>query len=147
MIRVRPLGVTATLGSATRQWAQSQGWTPLRLDGLDTLGGCATAVQATLLTPHALVLVGLLAGSWVASLQSGQWAPRRPSARDVARGLGGGVLLGWGAMTGLGCTIGTLLSGTMAGALSGWVFGIALFMAVALGLRGKAWWLRRPGRS
>jgi hypothetical protein len=38
-------------------------------------------------------------------------------------------------MTGLGCTIGTLLSGVMAGALSGWVFGAAMFFAVWAGLR------------
>ena len=53
---------------------------------------------------------------------------RPVQARAVRRGaqwcsgLAGGMLLGWGAMTGLGCTVGTLLSGIMAGALSGWVF-------------------------
>ncbi|MOA62891.1 hypothetical protein D3C78_1884430 [compost metagenome] len=53
------------------------------------------------------------------------------------RGLGGGVLLGWGAMTGLGCTVGNLLSGTMAGALSGWVFGASVLLPVWGGLRLK----------
>jgi uncharacterized protein len=32
------------------------------------------------------------------------------------------VLMGWGGMTALGCTVGVLLSGIHAGALSGWVF-------------------------
>jgi len=64
--------------------------------------------------------------------------PRWPTWRDAVRGLSGGVFLGWGAMTGLGCTIGTLLSGGMAGALSGWVFGAAVFFAVWAGLRVKA---------
>jgi len=45
-------------------------------------------------------------------------------------------------MTGLGCTIGTLLSGGMAGALSGWVFGAAMFFAIWLGLKVKALALR-----
>ena len=44
------------------------------------------------------------------------------------------VLLGWGATTALGCTIGTLLSGVMAGAVSGWIFAIAAFAGVWLGL-------------
>ena len=47
----------------------------------------------------------------------------------------GGLLLGWGAMTGLGCSIGTLLSGIMAGALSGWVYGIAMLVGATVTLR------------
>jgi uncharacterized membrane protein YedE/YeeE len=138
IVRMRPLGVTATLGSAARQWAQGQGWIPGRLDGLDGFAGCATAPQSTWLTPNALLLAGLVAGAFIAALGSRQFAPRWPTWRDAVRGLSGGVLLGWGAMTGLGCTIGTLLSGSMAGALSGWVFAAALFFAVWAGLRAKA---------
>lgn len=137
IVRMRPLGVTAALGSAARQWAQGQGWIPDRLEGLDGFAGCATAPQSTWFTPNALLLAGLVAGAFVAALASRQFAPRWPTWRDAARGLLGGVLLGWGAMTGLGCTIGTLLSGGMAGALSGWVFGAAVFFAVWAGLRVK----------
>jgi uncharacterized membrane protein YedE/YeeE len=134
IIRMRPLGVTSTLGSATRELASSQGWIPLRLHGLDGFAGCATAPGTQGLTPHALLLAGLLAGSAIAALLARQFRPSWPSWRDVMRGLLGGVLLGWGAMTGLGCSIGTLLSGSMAGALSGWVFGAAMFSAIAAGL-------------
>ncbi|KQO12344.1 hypothetical protein ASF11_17605 [Acidovorax sp. Leaf76] len=137
IVRMRPLGVTATLGGAARQWAQGQGWIPDRLDGLDGFAGCATLPPSTWLTPNALLLAGLVAGAFVAALASRQFAPRWPTWRDAARGLSGGVLLGWGAMTGLGCTIGTLLSGGMAGALSGWVFGAAVFFAVWAGLWGR----------
>jgi hypothetical protein len=135
IVRMKPLGVTATLGSAARTVGERHGWIPARLDGLDGFAGCATAVQSHWWTPNAMLLLGLVAGAFAASLASGQFTPRRPSARDAARGLLGGVLLGWGAMTGLGCTIGTLLSGVMAGALSGWVFGAAMFFAVWAGLR------------
>lgn len=140
IVRMRPLGVTATLGGATRQGAQSLGWIPERLNGLDGFAGCATTPQASWLTPNALVLAGLIAGAFIAGLASRQFAPRWPTGREAARGLAGGVLLGWGAMTGLGCTVGTLLSGTMAGALSGWVFGLSLFVAVWAGLKVKAHW-------
>lgn len=142
IVRMRPLGVTATLGGATRQGAQSLGWIPERLHGLDGFAGCATTPQASWLTPNALVLAGLIAGAFIAGLASRQFAPRWPTGREAARGLAGGVLLGWGAMTGLGCTVGTLLSGTMAGALSGWVFGLSLFVAVWAGLKAKARWAR-----
>lgn len=140
IVRMRPLGVTATLGSAARQGAQSLGWIPERLNGLDGFAGCATTPTSSWLTPNALVLVGLIAGAFIAGLASRQFAPRWPTWREAARGLGGGVLLGWGAMTGLGCTVGTLLSGSMAGALSGWVFAAALFFAVWVGLKVKARW-------
>lgn len=142
IVRMRPLGVTATLGGATRQGAQSLGWIPERLHGLDGFAGCATTPQASWLTPNALVLAGLIAGAFIAGLASRQFDPRWPTGREAARGLAGGVLLGWGAMTGLGCTVGTLLSGTMAGALSGWVFGLALFVAIWAGLKVKARWVR-----
>lgn len=33
--------------------------------------------------------------------------------------------MGWGALVALGCTVGTLLSGIMAAAGSGWVFALA----------------------
>jgi hypothetical protein len=46
--------------------------------------------------------------------------------------------MGWGAMTALGCTVGVLLSGIHAGAVSGWVFLAACFAGVHIGL-----WLRR----
>ena len=138
IVRMRPLGVTATLGGAARQWAQGQGWIPDRLEGLDGFAGCATLPQSTWLTPNALLLVGMVAGSFVAALASRQFAPRWPTWTDAGRGLAGGVLLGWGAMTGLGCTIGTLLSGGMAGALSGWVFGVSVFVAVWGGLWAKS---------
>lgn len=140
IVRMRPLGVTATLGSAARQGAQSLGWIPERLNGLDGFAGCATTPTSSWLTPNALVLAGLIAGAFIAGLASRQFAPRWPTWREAARGLGGGVLLGWGAMTGLGCTVGTLLSGSMAGALSGWVFAAALFFAVWAGLKVKARW-------
>lgn len=138
IVRMKPLGVTATLGSAARAQAQAWDWIPLRLDGLDGFAGCATAPAQGAWAPHALLLLGLVAGAFIGALASRQFAPRWPRPGDAARGLAGGVLLGWGAMTGLGCTIGTLLSGIMAGALSGWVFGASMFFAIWAGLRLQA---------
>jgi uncharacterized membrane protein YedE/YeeE len=141
IVRMRPLGVTATLGSQVRGALQQQGWVPQRLNGLDGFAGCATLPQESWATPNALVLVGLIGGALVAALASRQFTARRPTARDALRGIAGGTLLGWGAMTGLGCTMGTLLSGGMAGALSAWVFGAAMLGALWLGFclqTGKA---------
>lgn len=138
LLRTRPLGVTAALGSASRQAGTELGWLPARLDGLDELGGCATALAGAFWqAPNALLIAGLVGGAWASALLSRQFRPRVPRPAQVLRGLGGGVLLGWGAMTGLGCTVGNVLSGTMAGAASGWVFGAAVLVAVWAGVRLK----------
>lgn len=133
-LRVGPLGVTAELGARARQAANSVGILPLRLEGLDTLRGCIAVVRDTMLTPNGLFVGGLVLASFAAALGANQFRPAWPTASQAARSLGGGVLLGWGAMTGLGCTVGTLMSGIMAGAASGWVFGVAVFTGVAVTL-------------
>ena len=120
--RVAPLGVTAELGSIARTTGVALDIVPDRLYGLDLLRGCATVVKEALLSNNGVFVMGLVGGAFAAALVAGQFTPRLPNWTDVARGLGGGLLLGWGAMTALGCTVGVLLSGIQAGALSGWVF-------------------------
>lgn len=126
-LRLGPLGVTSELGARSRAAATVLGLVPERLEGLDTFRGCATLVRDTVLTPNGLFVTGLVLASFAAALAAGQFRPAWPKRGHVIRGLLGGVLLGWGAMTGLGCSVGTLLSGVSAGALSGWVFAIAMF--------------------
>ncbi|SEP42251.1 hypothetical protein SAMN04487843_117112 [Methylobacterium sp. ap11] len=134
-LRLGPLGVTAELGGRSRQGAAALGLLPERLEGLDGFRGCATALRDGLLTPNGLFVGGLVVASFAAALAAGQFRPTRPGRSHVLRGLSGGLLLGWGSMTGLGCSIGTLLSGIMAGALSGWVFGIAMLVGITVTLR------------
>lgn len=134
-LRVAPLGVTAELGSLVRTEASQAGLIPETLRGLDTLRGCATVVKEALLSNNGLLVIGLIGGGFAAALVAGQFRPAWPTRGQVGRGLLGGVLLGWGAMTSLGCTVGVLLSGIHAGALSGWVFLVACTAGVWLGLR------------
>ena len=133
-LRVAPLGVTAELGARSRQGADALGWLPSRLEGLDALRGCATVVRDALVTPNGLFVVGLVAAALVAGLLAGAFRVRRPTAGQLVRAVVGGVLLGFGAMIGLGCTVGTLLSGIMAGAASGWAFAVAMIAGTALTL-------------
>lgn len=133
-LRVAPLGVTAELGSLARTAGSSLELLPGTLLGLDMLRGCATVVKETLLSPNGLLVVGLVLGSFAAALAGGQFRPALPTAAQVAKGLFGGVLMGWGAMVSLGCTVGVLLSGIHAGALSGWVFLLFCSLGVWLGL-------------
>lgn len=134
-LRIAPLGVTAELGSLARTAASDWGWLPARLEGLDTFAGCATVVKSVLLSNNGAFVLALVAGAFAAALAAGAFRPRLPSGKDIARNFAGGVLMGWGGMTALGCTVGTLLSGVMAGALSGWVFGAACLAGIWAGLR------------
>ncbi len=138
-LRVAPLGVTAEIGARARQAADAFGILPARLEGLDTLRGCVAAAGDALLTPNGLFVAGLVLASFAAALIAGEFRPAAPRPAHAVKGIAGGLLLGWGAMTGLGCTVGTLLSGTMAGALSGWVFGAALFAGAALTMPLRRW--------
>lgn len=133
-LRVAPLGVTAELGSLVRTAGVSLDVLPSTLYGLDVLRGCATVVKETLLSSNGLFVIGLIVASFASALIADQFRPRRLTVNDVVRGLGGGVLLGWGAMTALGCTVGVLLSGIHAGALSGWVFLICCGFGAGLGI-------------
>lgn len=132
--RVAPLGVTAELGSLARTAAGSSGLLPETLYGLDGLRGCATAVKQAVFSNNGVFVIGLILGSFAAALVAGQFSPARPTASQVTRGLAGGVLMGWGAMIALGCTVGVLLSGIHAGALAGWVFLVFCVLGVAIGI-------------
>jgi uncharacterized protein len=132
-LRVGPLGVTAEFGSIARTMADAGGVLPGTLYGLDSLAGCATVVKETLVSRNGVFVLGLVLAAFVASLVAGDWRPSLPAAADLPRLLLGGLLLGWGAMVALGCTVGVLLSGIMAGSLSGWVFALFCFAGTWIG--------------
>lgn len=133
-LRVSPLGVTAELGSLARTATDKLGLLPATLHGLDTFRGCATAVKTALLSPNGMFVAGMIGASFASALAARQFAPRAPTIDEMLRGLLGGVLMGWGAMVALGCTVGVLLSGIHAGALSGWVFLVFCFGGMIAGL-------------
>lgn len=132
--RVAPLGVTAELGSLARTGADQLGLLPTRLEGLDGFSGCMTVIKQSLLSNNGVFVAGLVLASWASALLAGDWRPRRPTLTEIGRNLAGGVLMGWGAMVALGCTVGTLLSGIMAAALSGWVFLLCCLLGLLAGL-------------
>lgn len=133
--RVGPLGVTAELGSIARTTADSLNILPSRLEGLDSFAGCATLIKETLLSRNGVFVTGLVLGSLASALLAGDFKPQWPNRYEIVRGLFGGVLMGWGAMIALGCTVGVLLSGIMAGAVSGWVFAVFCLLGTWLGWR------------
>lgn len=133
-LRVEPLGVTAQLGSLTRTALNNTGVLPDRLNGLDSFAGCATMVIESI-TNNGWLIIGLALASFALALISNRFSISQLTVRNSFTALLGGVFMGWGAMTALGCTVGTLLSGISAFALSGWIFAAAVFVGVWLGIR------------
>lgn len=143
--RMGALGVTAELGSLARTGANALDLLPGRLEGLDTFAGCATVVKNALLSNNGMFVSGLVTASLASAVLASDFRPRRIPLGDVLRKFVGGVLMGWGAMVALGCTVGVLLSGIMAGALSGWVFAIACLGGIWLSLRVEQLVRRQAG--
>lgn len=143
-LRLRPLGVTSELSRLSRSLGVATGLlseSPIR--GLDRLSGCVPLETSLLLSENGVLVLTLIAGSLAACLLAGRFSWEWPSAKQVLPLVGGGILMGYGAMISLGCNIGNLLSGTMALSLSGWVFGAAM----SVGLLGVLWITRKQPLS
>ncbi len=120
--RGAPLGVTAELSRAGRIAGGALGVVPSRLEGLDLMTGCRPPMDAKGLSENGLLVVSLVAGSLAMALAAGEFRPRLFSPRRYALAFLGGIFLGFGALISTGCTVGAMLSGTMAFSLHGWVF-------------------------
>ena len=131
-LRVSPLGVTAEIGSIARTSAGYFNILPARLEGLDTLRGCITIIKETFWSNNGLFIFGVVLGSFALATFSGDFKIQIPKIQESTRSFVGGILMGFGSMLALGCTVGTLLSGIMAASLSGWIFllfcGIGLYL-------------------
>jgi hypothetical protein len=89
------------------------------------------------ITNNGWIVLGIVVSSFAAALAGGRFKIEPLTLKGGLSGLLGGVLLGWGAMISLGCTIGVLLSGIQAFSLAGWVFGAVMFGVVFAGIKLK----------
>ncbi len=139
LFRANPLGVTAEMNRIARNFGARFEWLPVRLEGLDTFRGCRTELDAGMFTPNALFVIAIVMGGFIGALGMGEWSLSRPKAKAYPLALLGGGMLGWGSTLAFGCSIGTLLSGIHAGALSGWVFLLAMIAGVYVTLPVRNW--------
>lgn len=134
-LRDRPLGVTSQMSSLTRTVLDDHGVLPQRLLALDQrLAGCVAVVVDTI-TANGWLVLGIVVGSFAAALPGRRFRIEPLTGRGALTAVAGGVLLGWGAIIGLGCSIGVFLSGTQALAVSGWVFAAAMTIGIGFGFR------------
>jgi hypothetical protein len=135
-LRVEPLGVTRQISTSARTFMENQSLANDTLLGLDQMAGCI-AVVSEAITNNGWLIFGIVFASFAAALAGGRFKFSRLTPRNTSTALLGGILLGWGSMTSLGCTIGVLLSGTQAFALSGWVFFAFVFLGTVVGVKLK----------
>ena len=133
-LRLEPLGVTSQLSTWSRTFMDSRGLLPEVLHGIDVMKGCV-GIVTTSITENGWLIIGLVSASFASAVSAGRFKPALPTLGNSLTAAVGGVLLGWGSMTALGCTVGNLLSGTQAFATSGLVFGVVSFVGVWIGLR------------
>ena len=129
-LRAEPLGVTAEFSRHSRELGDRLGVIPERLEGLDRLAGCIVSDTARLIGNNGIFVIAMVFAALAAALVAGQFRLQPAGPAKVTSALAGGFLLGLGAMIALGCTIGTLLSGISALALSGWLFALAMVFGI-----------------
>jgi uncharacterized protein len=140
-LRASPLGVTAEISRHSRDLGHGLGLVPDRLEGLDRLSGCIVTDAARLVGDNGIFVLAMILAALAAALTAGQFKIESKTIRSMGLAIVGGVLLGFGAMIALGCSIGTLLSGISAMALSGWLFGLAMVAGVWLSLPLRSRWV------
>ncbi|MFP4268573.1 MAG: YeeE/YedE thiosulfate transporter family protein [Spirochaetaceae bacterium] len=78
--------------------------------------------------------LGIIIGALLAVLlASGFKLKKLKSKKQLIAAILGGLFMGYGARIGFGCNIGAFYSGIASFSLSGWVFGIALFLGAIVG--------------
>ncbi|HSV56545.1 MAG TPA: YeeE/YedE thiosulfate transporter family protein, partial [Magnetospirillaceae bacterium] len=78
----------------------------------------------------------LVAGALFATLAASGFKFKKIKGwRQALAAVLGGLLMGYGARIAFGCNIGALYSGIASLSLSGWVFGVFLFVGAIIGSR------------
>jgi uncharacterized membrane protein YedE/YeeE len=135
-LRVEPLGVTRQISTTTRTLSLDNGIGPETLNGLDKMAGCI-AVVSEVITNNGWLVLGLIGASLAVAIAGNRVKISAITPVNASTALIGGIFLGFGSMISLGCTIGVLLSGTQAFALSGWIFFASVFLGVWTGIKLK----------
>jgi uncharacterized membrane protein YedE/YeeE len=104
-------------------------------------GAQATLERGFLRDPGTMRNLGLIVGALFAALiASGFKIKKIKSAKQVVAAVLGGLLMGYGARLGFGCNIGAFYSGIASLSLSGWVFGVFLFLGAIVGSKMLVKW-------
>lgn len=97
-------------------------------------GAQATLNSGFINHPDSIRNLGLIFGALLATLMASQFKFKKiKSYKQIVASVVGGLLMGYGARIAFGCNIGALYSGISSLSVSGWVFGIFLFLGAIVG--------------
>ncbi len=98
------------------------------------LYGGLTAGETFLLNTVSILNVAVIAGALLSVLISNEFKWKKiKNAKQVAFGITGGLLMGYGAIIAFGCNIGAFFSGIPSFSLHGWVFGGSMVVGGVIG--------------
>ena len=132
-----PPGVTGEIMKQSMSLSESLNLSEGLLKGISSLSGCLGASVGQGLISHTFVsTIGVFYGALVSALMAKEFKIRTPNdPKRYAQSLGGGILMGFSASLGIGCTIGAFFSAVSSLSLSGWVFGLSLFVGSFIGTK------------
>jgi len=135
-LQVEPLGTTRQINSWSQNLATNLNIRPETLEGMDTFAGCI-AVVGEVITNNGWLIIGLFVAALAAAIASNRFGFESITIANSGTALIGGIMLGWGSFTALGCTVGVLLTGTQSFAISGWIFLVFAFLGTFVGVKLK----------
>jgi len=116
--------------------------------GLELTESAPAGVTELKLHRYGMLSVLMLIGALGSALLSKEFAIRVPPKGEMVKGLLGGILMGIGAIIGMGCTIGNFYSGWPALSGGALIFVLGLFIGVFIAVKYLLWEMENhPGLS
>ena len=129
-----PWGVSGVLANWGAWIYQAVGGSVDKWYYFSSEGARAVLDQGFLKDPGTMRNLGIITGALFSTLiASGFKIKKIKTGRQVAAAILGGLLMGYGARIAYGCNIGALYSGIASFSVSGWVFGIFIFLGAIVG--------------
>jgi len=129
MVTKEPFGIT----SAFSYWAnECAKWLGIQVAGdplLDVIKSPIVLIESV-----SLRNLGIIVGALLAVLLAEQFRLKKiKSKKQLIGAVLGGLFMGYGSSIAFGCNIGAFFSGIASLSLSGWVFGLFLFLGALIG--------------
>jgi hypothetical protein len=141
-IRFHPLGVVGEISRWSTSLSNSLGIPTPHLEGMDLLGACAPilAEGASWFTEGFFLNTGIVAGAFCSAMFAREFKLRIPNSPiRYVQSMVGGIVMGYGAGLGLGCTLGAFFSAIPSLALNGWVYAVGLTIGAYISVQ----WLKK----
>ena len=131
-----PPGVTGEIMKQSINISEALNFTNGPMKGISSLSGCLGGIDQGIISHTFVSTIGVFFGALVSALLSKEFKIRTPKEpKRYLQSISGGVLMGYSATLGIGCTIGAFFSAVSSFSLSGWVFGISLALGAFIGTK------------